>query len=62
MQFDRIIPLTIIKQIEFVSPIGEIKPPKFRAGDELDQQTLRGVRELTPESAALLDALIEYDS
>jgi len=35
----------------------EPKPMKFRGG-MIDQQTMRGVRRLTPESAAMLDGLL----
>jgi hypothetical protein len=56
--FDRTVPLAIIEQLLFVSPKGD-KPPKFVTPGRLDQQTLRGVRQLTQESAALLNSIIE---
>ncbi|MFM7174523.1 MAG: HNH endonuclease [Caldilinea sp.] len=55
--FDRPVPLAVAQALRFVSG-GEPKPLKFQAEDRIDQQTLRGVRELTAESAARLDALL----
>jgi hypothetical protein len=55
--FDRTVPLAVAQALRFVSS-GETKPLKFQADDLIDQQTLRGVRELTAESAARLDALL----
>ncbi len=43
----------------FLSPSSEPKRLHFVSDIRLDGQTTRGVRELTPESAALLDAIIE---
>ena len=45
------------KQLRFVSPSGP-KEPCFISATELDNQATRGVRELTAESAALLDRVI----
>lgn len=55
--FDRPVPLAVAQALRFVSG-GEPKPLKFQAEDRIDQQTLRGVRELTAESAARLDVLL----
>ena len=42
----------------FVSPESPPKPPCFRSKGKLDGQTTRGVRQLTRESAELLDRII----
>ena len=55
--FDRTVPLAVVQALRFVSS-GETKPLKFQADDLIDRQTLRGVCELTAESAARLDALL----
>jgi hypothetical protein len=57
-QFGNEVPLSIIRQLGFISPNGEVSPPKFRAEGEPDPQTFRGVRQLTLASAKLLDALL----
>lgn len=49
---------TLTKRLRFVSKSGP-KEPCFVSDAELDNQATRGVRELTPESAALLDRIIE---
>lgn len=56
--FDREVPHPVARQLRFTNSQGIPKPLTFRANGQLDQQTLRGVRELTPASAALLDALL----
>jgi len=49
-----------LKRLRFVSARLESKPLFFEPGtDRLDRQATRGVRELTPESAALLDRIIQ---
>lgn len=48
----------LTKRLRFVSSSGP-KEPFFVSETELDNQTTRGVRELTPESGALLDRIIE---
>jgi hypothetical protein len=57
-QFGQAVPMTIVSQLRFVSPNGEVSPAKFRSPSEPDPQTFRGVRQLTPASAALLDPLL----
>ena len=57
-QADNEVPLRVIRQLAFVSPKGDVKPPKFRSSNGPDPQTFRGVRQLTPASAALLDSLL----
>ena len=56
-RFDLYVPLAIVRQLEFRTASG-LKGLKFRSEGKLDGQTLRSVRELTPESAALLDGLL----
>ncbi len=45
-------------QLRFVSPTSEPKGLLFDSDTHLNVQTTRGIRELTPESAALLDRVI----
>jgi hypothetical protein len=49
---------TLTKKLRFESKDGP-REPFFVSETELDNQATRGVRELTPESAALLDRIIE---
>jgi len=49
---------TVTRQLRFVSKAGP-RPPCFVSDSELDNQATRGLRELTAESAALLDRVIE---
>lgn len=56
MYYDRRVPDAVVQKLRFLSN-GEPRSLMFR-GDKLDQQTLRGVRELTPESATLLDGVL----
>jgi hypothetical protein len=56
--FDRPVPAKVTKQLLFVHKRLEPRPPVFRHG-KLDRQTLQRVRELTPESAELLDRIID---
>lgn len=46
------------RKLEFVSD-GIAKGLKFKSRDQLDQQTLRGVRQLMPESAKILDGYLD---
>lgn len=55
---DRIVPQKLVRELTLFGRDGRINQPKIRAGGRLDQQTFRGVRELTQESAATLDALL----
>jgi len=57
MNFNLKVPLKLTRQLRFISG-KSIKPLKFKAPNYLDEQTLRGVRELDPASAAELDALL----
>jgi predicted HNH restriction endonuclease len=57
MSFNLKVPLKLTKQLRFISGKGD-KPLKFKAPNYLDEQTLRGVRELEPASAAKLDMLL----
>ena len=57
MNFNLKVPLKVTRQLRFISD-KSIKPLKFKAQNYLDEQTLRGVRELDPASAAELNALL----
>ncbi len=48
----------LTEQLRFLSRNSLPKPPVFRSEGKLDGQITRGVRELTPESAKLLDRII----
>ena len=54
----RLVP-QLSRQLQFLSPRGRPKALCFVSPTHLDTQATRGVRELTPESAALLDRIIE---
>jgi len=58
MRFDRPVRLKITAGLRFVNRNGS-KTLYFVEPGKLDQQTLRGVRELEPSSALDLDALLE---
>lgn len=53
----REIPIPVLRALRFHSPTGT-KPLKFSAPNQVDQQTLRGVRRLTEESADQLNDLL----
>jgi Protein NO VEIN, C-terminal len=55
-RFDKEVPASVIRKLDFRSAAGKTKA-KFKNG-HLDQQTLARKRELTPESAALLDPFV----
>lgn len=57
MNFNLGVPLKLTRQLRFISG-KDIKPLKFKAPNFLDEQTLRGVRELDPASATELDTLL----
>jgi hypothetical protein len=57
MRFNLKVPSRLTRQLTFISG-GIPKRPTFKSKDYLDGQTLRGVRELDPESAAALDSLL----
>lgn len=57
MNFNLRVPLKLTRQLIFISG-KDNKPLKFKAPNYLDEQTLRGVRELAPESALELDGLL----
>jgi hypothetical protein len=44
--------------LRFRTPDGGSKPLRFAGGDEVDEESLRGVHEITPESASLLDRVL----
>jgi hypothetical protein len=59
-RLDRFVPPEQARELQCISSKNEKVPPKFRANSsKLDQQTLRTVRELAPESATLLDRFLE---
>lgn len=55
--FDLRVPTDVTKGLRFVSS-GKTKPPVFETQDRLDKQTMRGVRELDPDSAVKLDHVL----
>lgn len=55
---ENIVPVDDVKRLEFISG-DSVKTLKFIDEKRLDPQTLRGVRELTPSSATLLNEYIE---
>jgi len=57
MHFDLQVPIETVCRLTFISPEG-LKKLKFNFHDCLDQQTLRGVRQLSEQSAALLDEIL----
>jgi hypothetical protein len=59
-RFDFEVPLEVTKRLLFQSSKFS-KPPLFIEPGVLDHQTLRGVRELDPASARLLDELLPSD-
>lgn len=58
LTFDREVPLAVTKRLEFFSGDDGVKRLKFKRAGYLDEQTLRAPRELTPESAAMLEAVL----
>ncbi len=56
--YDCLIPLEITKSLRFIAADRTLRPLDFVTEDQLHQQTLRGVRELTPESAHLLTNIL----
>ncbi len=57
MAFDRLVPLETTERLRFLTGSGS-QPLFFQVPGRLDKQTVRGRRELAPESAALLDELL----
>lgn len=55
---DRAVPRSVAERLRFVPD----RPLKFKRPGVLDQQTLRGVRELTAVSARLLDSVLNANS
>jgi 5-methylcytosine-specific restriction endonuclease McrA len=56
--FNVSVDLTVTKKLRFVNPANELRMPVYVSEDCLDNQTLRGVRELSPASAHLLDQFL----
>jgi hypothetical protein len=46
---------SVVRQLRFLP---DLRPPVFTHNDQLDSQTLRGLRELTSDAAALLDGFL----
>lgn len=57
IDFDRQAPETVVQSLRFQTPVGP-KSLRFYKPGAIDRQTMRGVRELTPESASILDQLL----
>jgi Domain of unknown function (DUF3883) len=57
MDFDRVVPTDVVRKLRFIAGSEEVAPI-FTGGEKLDNQTMRGVRKLTSESARLLDSII----
>jgi len=55
---DRVLDPEVTAQLRFRSPSGEIKSPFFKSAGILDNQATRGVREVTEQSAQLLEEII----
>src|SRR5215471_5970457 len=62
MTFNKVVPPNLVRKLSFLDPTGEVKSPKFIANGKADPQTFRAVRELTPETAVLLDRLLDGGS
>lgn len=58
IDYERSIPWEIAKKLRFISAPGRTSL-KFITPRKLDQQTLRSIRKLTPESADLLETLLD---
>lgn len=58
MCFSQRLPLDVVKKLRFASD--ENPKPKFVDNERLNGQTLRNVRELTQESAILLNDFLKY--
>jgi hypothetical protein len=57
-RFDLEVPKDQIPQLRFISPNGDINPPRTTRAGSPDPQTFRGVRRITPETQQLLDRLL----
>jgi hypothetical protein len=58
MRFEFKVPIDITEKLLFIRKSGAVERPVFKKSGYLDQQTLRCVRKLSPESARLLDKLL----
>jgi hypothetical protein len=58
--FDTVVSDSMARRLRFVTKNGEVGL-EFKAVGQVDQQTLRSIRELTPSSAKLLDTLLPAD-
>jgi hypothetical protein len=60
VRFNRFTPPSVVAGLKFRTPKGDVVGPVFSDSQDhlLDSQTLRGVRELTADSAAALDQVL----
>jgi len=56
-RYDREVPTSVLRQLTFIAS-GKTTKVRFNDG-HLDQQTLRAVRELTPQAASILDGFVQ---
>ncbi|MBK9118153.1 MAG: hypothetical protein IPM18_00880 [Phycisphaerales bacterium] len=63
VRLDRFVPIELVRRLRFARTDNSMVPLAFRDRDAdlLDQQTLRAVRRLTPQSAALLDGILDQE-
>jgi len=59
LNFHRCLAPAVSRQLQFLSPKGQAKGLCFVSNTHLDTQATRGMRQLTSESAVLLDRIIE---
>jgi hypothetical protein len=57
-RFDLQVPHDVLSEVKFVTPKGEVVGLKYNKYGTVDQQTLRTLRELTDQTAALFDSLL----
>lgn len=57
--FDLKLPRETVKKLEFINATGEVTGVKYLATGKINPQTFRGSRQLTYESAELLDQIYE---
>lgn len=58
IRFNRIIDIEVVRNLDLFNSKGEIVKPKFKSELVIDQQTFRGIREITENSARILDEII----
>ena len=60
LRLNRQIPPSLTRKLRFVSEIGTSVSLRFTTPGELDNESIRSIRELTKKSAYFLDHIIEY--